>query len=624
LNFQYSIDQNWSTSAPLSEFRVFINNKSFNEGIIKLGSFNATYQDLEVGGVDVTSLISTDVNISISFELYIKDIFNLNSNITISIDNVYLNISYIKTFPDYQTEMEIFVNNINITLDPYYNITDGSNLNITVKYKEDPSGSHLPNSSILLEGKVSGTLNESFVYEQYSLIINTSNLGIGTTLLTISASKNNYESKSFQILVEVTERETEMQLYLNGVQYFDNSSISIEYNEDINISIFYNDFVSENYLMDASVQLIGIGELNQTKDYYNITISGYDLDKGINVLTILAQLENYQSKSIQFFIEVIDISTKIQLFLNGVEKTQYPFLELPIGTTLNITVRYLDNHTMSPINGSIIQLVGEGISTILTEIPTLSQFSIIFNSSNLYLGIKLFTIVAQATDYQVKTLDIRIVINRISTSINTDSGESFVNAASGDNIRISIILNNTDYGGAIKGALVTYRWGTEQGELTDDDNDGIYEVVLSNVPTGSSIVIITAFAGDEFQFDTYEIALNVVKRTEPDLTMIIIGLSGGILSLGIAIVLYQTHFKYPPLIRKVRKLRKSITKGKKVKPLLIQDRDKLIDNNFQDTIQILTLEETGQLNQKEVNIKSQIDEVEIKKKNKEDSLKDNE
>ncbi|KKL47061.1 hypothetical protein LCGC14_2339340, partial [marine sediment metagenome] len=64
LNFQYLIDKNWSTSAPLSELRVFVNNKSFNEGIIKLSSFNTSYQDLKVGGIDVTSLISTDVNIS--------------------------------------------------------------------------------------------------------------------------------------------------------------------------------------------------------------------------------------------------------------------------------------------------------------------------------------------------------------------------------------------------------------------------------------------------------------------------------------------------------------------------------------------------------------------------------
>ncbi len=615
LNFQYSIDQNWSSSAPLSEFRVFVNNKSFSEGIIKLSSFNTTYQDLKAGGIDVTSLISTDMNISISIELYIKDVFNLNSNITISIDNVYLNISYIRTFSDYQTEMHIFVNKNNITSDPYYNITDGSNLNITVKYKESPGGGHVTDSSILLEGKVSGTLNESLAYEHYSIIINSSNLGIGITLLTISASKENYETKSLQFLVEVVERETELLLFLNSVKKFDNYSIEVEYNENVNISLYYNDFITKTHLKDASLQLIGFGKLNQTKDYYNITISGDELNKGINVLTILAQLENFQSKSIQFFIEVFDISTEIQLFLNSEEKTYDPILVLPIGTTLNITVRYLNNNTGSPINGSIIQLVGEGISTVLTEFPNYNQHSLIFNSSNLNLGTKLFTIVGQATHYQTKVINLRIIINRIATSIKTESGESFINANAGDNIRVKIILNNTDFGGVIKNALVTYRLGNEQGQLTDDDNDGIYEVVLNNVPPGSSIISITAFAGDDYLFETYEIALRVVKITESDSTLIIIGLFVGILSLGLAIVLYQTHFKYPPLMRKIRKLKKSITKGRKVKPLLLQDREKLIDDNFQSTIQILELGETEQIHQKNLKTKSLNEKVEFKPKN---------
>jgi len=628
LNFQYLIDQNWSTSAPLSEFRVLVNNKSFNEGIIKLSSFNTSYQDLKVGGIDVTSLISTDVNISISLELYIKDIFTLDSNITISIDNVYLNISYVRTFSDSKTDLQIFANNNNITSDPYFTIAEGDDLNITVKYEEDSIGSHITNASIQLEGKVSGILNESFVHRQYSIVINVSDLGVGTKLLTISASKDNFETKTFQFLVDVTERETEMQLFLNNVQKFDNSSIAVESNENIEITVYFQDFITKNYLKGASVNLLGLGELNQTIDYYNITISGEDLDKGINVLTILAQLENYQSKSIQFFIEVFDISTKLQLFLNNEEKTLDPNMELPIGGVLNITVKYLDNHTGIPVNNSLIQLVGEGLSTFFTEFPIFDQHSIIINSTTLNLGIKLFTIVAQAIDFQVKTVDLRIGINRISTSIGTESGESFINADSGENIRIRVVLNNTNFGGVIKGALVTYRWGSEQGELTDDDNDGIYEVVLKNVPTGSSIIRITAFAGDEYYFETYEIALNVVKRTEPDLTLLIFGLSGGILSLGLAIVLYQKHFKYPPLMRKVRKLRKSITKGRKVKPLLLQDREKLIDANFQDIIQILKLEEIEQINQKKMNIKSPIDEEEIKKKNiknfKENSLNNNE
>ncbi len=54
--------------------------------------------------------------------------------------------------------------------------------------------------------------------------------------------------------------------------------------------------------------------------------------------------------------------------------------------------------------------------------------------------------------------------------------------------------------------------------------------------------------------------------------------------------LYQFHFKYPPMIRKVRKLRKKIRKEKKLKPFTITSREKLINLNFENSKQIIDLE----------------------------------
>ena len=68
-------------------------------------------------------------------------------------------------------------------------------------------------------------------------------------------------------------------------------------------------------------------------------------------------------------------------------------------------------------------------------------------------------------------------------------------------------------------------------------------------------------------------------------------LSGGALCLGLAILLYQTHFKYPSLVRKIRKLRKSIRKGKKVKPILLKDRKDILLDSFQMTKEILESEQ---------------------------------
>ncbi|MHA2049741.1 MAG: hypothetical protein ACW986_09015 [Promethearchaeota archaeon] len=593
LNFQYMVDQTWPSTAPLSELRVFINNKTIEEGIVKLSSANATLQDLKPGGIDVTSLISTDVNISISIQLFLKDNFNLDQNITISIDNAYLNITYITSFPDYETDLQVFIDDYDKTLDPYVKIASGNSLNVTVKYSETFSGFHIQNATLRLEGKVSGDLIEDPGLEQYTIPVNVSELGIGIRLLTIVAQKNNYESKDYQFLVEVVERDTEIQLFINGDQKIDNSSTNFETNQDINVTVFYKDFVTNSSLVGATVELLGMGELNFTIDYYNITINTGNLEFGINSLTIFAQLDNYQSKTIQFFIEVVEIYTNLQLLLNGVDRTLDPSIELPIGTTLNITSIYLTNQTGLPINNTVIQLIGEGISTTLTKHITLDQYSIILNSSNLGLDLKLFSIIAQASDYQLQSINLRVVVDRIGTIIATESGESVLEASSGDDVTLKIVLNNTDFGGLIKGASVTYRWNFGQDELIDPDNDGVYEVILTDVVPGTYSITILAYAGETFNFESYEITLSVIGTLGPDLTLLIIGLAAGALVLGIVILLYQTHFKFPPTVRKIRKLRKKIRKEKKVKPIQIKDRPSLVDDYIKKSNQILEVDNSS-------------------------------
>ena len=100
LNFRYKIDQPWpSSSSPNSEIRVIINDKQHSE-TIKLGSVTTDFRYAKVGGYNVTSLINEGINISLSIQLVIADDFGLDRKIDVSIDDVYLLISYTETIPD--------------------------------------------------------------------------------------------------------------------------------------------------------------------------------------------------------------------------------------------------------------------------------------------------------------------------------------------------------------------------------------------------------------------------------------------------------------------------------------------------------------------------------------------
>ena len=791
--FKYKINNTWPSSAPLSEIKFYINDKSYDEGIIKLSSATTSWQEAKVGGFDVTSLISTDVNITVTIEVFLKDTFELDQTYSISIDDVYLNISYIETFPDYGTDLELILDGEDKTLDPVIQIPIKDMLNITVTYKDNVSGNHISADSATLEGKVSGDLTENDILEQYYFIVNSTEIGLGISVLTVTLQKINYETESIQIFIEVIERETELQLlvedtprsnketidvkfneflnftvfyednltntfidiasvellgfgsmnetsnqynftlntndlsqgvniltifaqknnsqsqtiqffinvqirstyiefyveglerndgdtinsqfdvilnitvmyrdnntdshlngadvdllglgsfdeigtqfnysvqtnllskginiltvffqldgyqaqtiqffinvnerateltlFINGIQKNQSDTIQFEVNEVINITVFYKDYLTGVHLNGANAELLGINNLDELGSQFNITINSNDLEQGINILTIFAQLLNYQPKSIQFFIEVVERATQIQLFLNGIDKTADPVLEVPIGTLINITLKFYDNRTGLEIHSAVLQLIGESLYENLTENLILNQYSIILDSSNLLLGIKLFTIVAQAPTYQINTIDIRITVKRVSTSINTVSNLIYVSIDQNDDFFIQIVLNNTDFGGTIKNATVTYRWDNRQGVLTDSNNDGIYEATLYNVPAGSYRISINAYAGDDYDFrDDFEIVLNTIAPPGLDLTMILIILAAGVIGISVGFVLYQKHYKYPPKVRMMRKLRKKISKGKNLKPLEVNTRDSIITSETESNREMLNIE----------------------------------
>jgi hypothetical protein len=75
-----------------------------------------------------------------------------------------------------------------------------------------------------------------------------------------------------------------------------------------------------------------------------------------------------------------------------------------------------------------------------------------------------------------------------------------------------------------------------------------------------------------------------------DYTWIIYALLIGVVSIITAFTLYQTHYKYPPLVRKIRKLRKKVRKGKKTKPILAKERQESIKTKYMDYLKSVKLE----------------------------------
>jgi hypothetical protein len=294
--------------------------------------------------------------------------------------------------------------------------------------------------------------------------------------------------------------------------------------------------------------------------------------------------------NITYSLTVPDYDSKLSLFLNGVNKTLDPFLEIPLGGVINVTVKFSDRLGIH-LGGSTVQLQGVGFDDPLNESVGFEQYTIIINSTEkLSMGLNVLTLEAQLTNYQTKIINPQISVREINAEITSLSGSNTINIESGKDVPLSIIINNTDFGGYIKGAVVLLSGDLGTGVLTDPDNDGIYESILQNIPEGSYTIIINAIGSEDYNFISYQLTINAITPTAPDYTWLILVLSGGVVGIVLVFSLYQFHFKYPPMVRKIRKLRKKIKKEKNTKPILLSERNEIVEKNFQSQVSAIGFE----------------------------------
>ncbi len=340
---------------------------------------------------------------------------------------------------------------------------------------------------------------------------------------------------------------------------------------------------------------------NASQDGFDITpLISDDVNLSIQVFladdfelnqTITVSIDNV-ILNISYTVFFADYQTTLQLFLNGEDKT---YIELPIGQMLNITVKYT-NQTGGHIPGANIQLTGEGIIEALNE--TVNQYTIRINvSQELSMGNNNLNLEATKANYETRLINPTINVRNIRGEIKTLSGETAINITSGADFPLQIILNDTDNNELIQGATVTYTWDLDPTPRVLIEDNGVYEGLIVNPPDGLYTITIH-FVGDDYDFVDLPITLIVgvyiPPEPKPDLDwliyLLIFGLGGAIIGFATIFSLYIKYWRFPPLVRKIRALRKKVSKTKKTKPVIVSKREEIIKNNLQDSVKILSLE----------------------------------
>ncbi len=520
-------------------------------------------------------------------------------NYSASIKNIKLNVLERSSY------LDLFIDDANLTEKRYVATEIDKFLNVTLFFTDPADSSYISNADIRLTGALEANFTEIIPLQQYNVSIDTNTLQQGINFLTIFAQKENYESRSLIFTVEVKQKNSSLQVILNNVTDPIDNSIKVTISDFVNVTVIYEDD-EMNFIDNASLIIVGEGlnQVNLSKhpvyDQYNVSINTLDLNFGINLLTLYAQKANYQPQTLIIRIEINEKETDMDIYLNGIpQTTQDRSITLPIKELLNITVKYYDNETEQHkhIPGSVIQLVGEDLTDYyLNESASLEQYTISINTTLLDIGVRFLTVYATHANFQSYSALLRIQVNRIKTNIITTSGKIVFNRQPGDNFRLQLQLQDLNFSVNVLKANVSYTWVYGQGKLSDANNDGIYETTITNLPEGTFQIAITAYAGDDYDFERFFVTLNVIRPPEDVLLFQILTITGIAAAVGISayLIAYQRVLKYPKQVRKIRKFK---SKLKKSKPSGIEtlSRDEIIEKTYAEKIHPLEKQLKGKM-----------------------------
>jgi hypothetical protein len=531
-------------------FKDKIDNKAIENALVYAKNFTGQTQILSEPGngsywLEFNASKATLGNNTIT--IYANSSYYLNKNVNITIEVV--------------KETTFSVVNDFLTNIPY-----NQNFTVEFNYTELKSGIGIDTNPI-----TDWTLGDYLFIQtspgNYNLTCNTTSYNAGELIyFYIFLKEDTYQAQTIEIRVQIIELNTYIEVFVNGTQLFENGKYPspVEVDDQINITVRYKEYLGNKHLNDATVELKGRGKLTEQPTFkqYNMTLSAEDLDHGITSLEINANKTNYKFNSFLFFIEVTERNTNLQIFFNNINKTTTRFTEIIIGTSLNITIKYSDIYGVH-IKGATVILSG-AIEANMTEDSDSEQYFIILDTNILDIGVQIVELNINKPNYQSHNPKLRINIRKIRTEIEIEDGEDSITISPGDSVKIEIILRNLDFGGKIKGAKVKLEWKHGDEDL-DEEDDGIYTTKLKDIPEGTYTLTISASTSENiYDFDNYEITLNVVRKEEEALLFQVLLIIAIIVAVAISsyLIAYQRVLKYPKPVRKVRKYRRTLKRKK--------------------------------------------------------------
>jgi hypothetical protein len=624
------VNQNWSD---ILRLKVYYNNtlSGFLIGNTNdLATIQATFGINPVyiitGGIIGNAFYTVDVNtslltggsthtviVSASYTNYTSAQFSFN-----------LNLRSVPT--------QLFVRNG--TTNAYLNNTQtvrvywGDTVTVLANFQDTSTGNNVSGSSPLnLRAIVlSTTITASFVggtSNDWAITINTkaiSGLNAGSTpQVVITGTLANYTDAVFSFNLQILAVPTQLDmpaLYSNtlSVVWGENFSFNVTGYYDTHNDVFLNGSIVSNY----PAELMNGGYANKTWGYnllYNSTAIGVP---GIYRITLTASLANYASASFTVTVQILDVPTNMTVYIDGKDASKY-LAQPTLKDVINVSISY-DLMNGEPILGALVKLLftnntnNAGLAYVLNYSHGMYTMNISLNLNTFYAEPKFLTISAYKANYtngeaspivnvqKIPVTPLQIVkqLNQANiTYTATGFDVSDLKPNSPVTFQLQLFDNTTKTG-------IAYNTTTIYAQVTCTELN-IFSLNMTYIGNGTFQFEFTTpsqygrtitFTVDTYQTANFSRQFNVQAEYSYRFTTeknpstgvpawVFYLILAALMVLTTWFILYQVRFKYPPIIRKIMDLSRSIRRGKASNKIHAQNVPSREENIFSEYAKVL-------------------------------------
>ncbi|MHA1791728.1 MAG: hypothetical protein ACTSVI_03725 [Promethearchaeota archaeon] len=487
---------------------------------------------------------------------------------TTGLDDVYIFIINSSSSPfhvENKTVMVSFSINIRPIITQFYingkNITNQSGISIdareqialNISMRDGINGSVIT-SNINLSFNISGGSNGSLAFHDgnYTAFISTTNLTIGTHILSITCTAEYYQAFAEVFAVDIIPFHMLLNFSMNNVSIEKNSKQEIYIGEMMNFNITLKDQFNLMVIQNASIQItidgVSNGYFQFINETYVFSLSTSSINSGLKQIIIKANSAGYISEYFSFIIDVKKRPIMTRVIYNGTVWDNITPLKFSINEVGSIFAEYIDLLLNSSIKAS-------NLTVLISSFPSLAIFNasmytheIVFNTSIFGIGTHMLSLTVESLMYSTVTLNIPFTVDPIGLNISFSNDQFFYQVKPGNKIDILVTIKDTN-GNLIPNANVSYNWAGSFGFL-ESLNNGSYRASIQ-MPSSEGLysIQISVYYNENYSSVKEDITVSVqrVPLSPEAITTNIIILS---VIFGVLFLLVFMFYLRPKLIKR--------------------------------------------------------------------------